>query len=88
MSAASTSVPQFDNPAAALLGLTTPHAQDLLSKYGPNDPKPVVRAALAFELLRLFLNPLVIILLLASVISGFLGEKIDAEIIFIIVLLA
>jgi len=33
----------------------------------------------------LFLNPLVIILLVASVISAFLGQKIEAEIIFVIV---
>jgi len=88
MIAASTSVPQFESPAAALVGLTTQQAQDLQSEYGPNDPKPNVRGALAFELLRLFLNPLVIILLIASLISGFLGQKVDAEIIFSIVLLS
>jgi P-type Mg2+ transporter len=41
---------------------------------------------LAFELLHLFLNPLVIILLVASAISAFLGQKIEAELIFVIVI--
>ena len=36
-------------------------------------------------MLHLFLNPLVIILLVASVISAFLGQKIEAELIFVIV---
>ena len=36
-------------------------------------------------MLHLFLNPLVIILLVASVISVFLGQKIEAELIFVIV---
>jgi P-type Mg2+ transporter len=88
MIAASTIVAPSKNPAVTLVGLTTQEAQARLSEYGPNDPKPAVRGALVFELLRLFLNPLVIILLIASVISGFLGQKIDAEIIFVIVLLS
>ena len=46
---------------------------------------PRAAAAFAFELLHLFLNPLVIILLVASVISALLGQKIEAEIIFVIV---
>ena len=37
-------------------------------------------------MLHLFLNPLVIILLVASVISAFLGQKIEAELIFVIVI--
>lgn len=68
-----------------LAGLTAQDAEARLSKYGPNDPSSARRGALAFELLHLFLNPLVIILLVASVISAFLGQKIEAEIIFVIV---
>ena len=70
---------------AALVGLTSQEAEARLSKYGPNDPSAKRRAAFAFELLHLFLNPLVIILLVASVISALLGQKIEAEIIFVIV---
>jgi len=69
-----------------MAGLTTQEAEERLSRFGLNDPASTRRGALAFELLHLFLNPLVIILLVASVISAFLGEKIEAELIFVIVL--
>src|SRR6476646_1754180 len=71
--------------SAAYAGLTTQEAEKLLSQYGPNDPRPSRRGELIFELLHLFLNPLVIILLVATVISAILGQKIEAEIIFVIV---
>src|ERR1700730_8668232 len=71
--------------SAALVGLTAQEAEARLSKYGPNDPTSARRGALLFELLHLFLNPLVIILLVASVISTLLGQKIEAEIILVIV---
>ena len=73
------------SPSATFAGLTSQEAEARLSKYGPNDPASKRRGALAFELLHLFLNPLVIILLIASGISALLGEKIEAEIIFVIV---
>ena len=72
-------------PAATLVGLTAQEAEARLSRFGPNDPASTHRGAFAFELLHLFLNPLVIILLVASVISAFLGQKIEAELIFVIV---
>ena len=71
--------------SATLVGLTSQEAEARLSRYGPNDPASTRRGAFAFELLHLFLNPLVIILLVASVISAFLGQKIEAELIFVIV---
>ena len=69
----------------ALSGLTSQEAAARLSTYGPNDPTATRRSTFAPELLHLFLNPLVIILLVASVISALLGQKIEAEIIFVIV---
>jgi Mg2+-importing ATPase len=71
--------------SATLVGLTAQEAEARLSKFGPNDPASTRRGAFAVELLHLFLNPLVIILLVASVISVFLGQKIEAELIFVIV---
>ena len=82
----SASAQDVSSPSATLVGLTTQEAEALLSKFGPNDPASTHRGLLAFELLHLFLNPLVIILLVASVISAFLGQKIEAELIFVIVL--
>jgi P-type Mg2+ transporter len=81
----SASTQGISSPSATLVGLTTQEAEALLSKFGPNDPASTRRGLLAFELLHLFLNPLVIILLVASVISVFLGQKIEAELIFVIV---
>jgi P-type Mg2+ transporter len=74
-----------DDLPAALVGLTSQEAEARFSKYGPNDPTATRRAVYASELLHLFMNPLVIILLVASVISALLGQKIEAEIIFVIV---
>lgn len=70
-----------------LLGLTSQEAQERLSRHGPNDPTPVRRGALIQELLILFVNPLVIILLIAGIASGLLGQKVDAGIIIVMVLL-
>ena len=71
----------------ALVGLTSQEAQDRLSRFGPNDPTPVRRGALIQELLILFVNPLVVILLFAGIVSGMLGQKADAGIIIVMVLL-
>jgi P-type Mg2+ transporter len=81
----SVSAQDASSPSATLVGLTTQEAEARLSRFGPNDPASTRRGAFALELLHLFLNPLVIILLVASVISAFLGQKIEAELIFVIV---
>jgi Mg2+-importing ATPase len=69
-------------------GLTSEQAAERLARYGPNDPTPVRRGALALEILQLFLNPLVVILLVAALISAVLGERVDALIIAVIVVLS
>jgi len=51
------------SPAA---GLSQREAEERLRKFGLNDPSPRKRGALLDELASLFLNPLVIILLVAS----------------------
>jgi Mg2+-importing ATPase len=68
-------------------GLSSQEAAALFSQYGPNDPAPVKRGAAVFELLLLFLNPLVIILLVACLASFILGQTTEASIILVIVLL-
>ena len=67
-------------------GLTSAEAARRLVESGPNEPVPVRRASVVRHLLSLFANPLVIILLVASVISALLGERADALIIATIVL--
>ncbi len=74
-------------PPAMRQGLSSQEAAERLSKYGPNDPAPVKRAAAIVELLFLFLNPLVVILLVAALASFLLGDAPDATIILVIVVL-
>src|SRR5712691_6188755 len=74
-------------PPASPAGLSTQEAAQRLAQFGPNEPVQSRRAAAISELLALFLNPLVIILLVSSVVSFFLGDSADAVIILVIVLL-
>lgn len=69
---------------AAQAGLTDPQAAERLRQYGPNDPAPRRHGTLAVELLLLLVNPLVIILLVASLVSLVLGQRADAAIILVI----
>jgi Mg2+-importing ATPase len=68
-------------------GLSSGEAAERLARYGPNEPAPVQRLSALVQLLHLFANPLVIILLVASVISGSLGQRVDAVIIVTMVTL-
>jgi len=69
-------------------GLTSAEAARQLVKFGPNR----VETGGGFRLLRtglgLLANPLVVILLVASIISGIVGETLSAAIIVTIVLLS
>ena len=68
-------------------GLSGAEAARRLAEYGPNEPAPVRRLSAVVQLLQLFANPLVIILLVASAISGVLGQAADALIIVTMVVL-
>ncbi len=74
------------SPSAA--GLSSAEAEARLDQYGPNEPAPAKRSSTVVELLLLFLNPLVIILLVAALASLVLGDASDAVIILVIVLLS
>ena len=76
------------NSAAAANGLTSQEAEARLKQFGPNDPAPPQRHSAVLDFLRLFLNPLVLILLIAALLSAFLGDATDAAIIVVIVLLS
>ena len=69
-------------------GLTTGEAKRRLRQYGPNSLVQKSRFATLFSVFRLFSNPLVIILLVASGISIGLGDPIGGSIIIAIVLLS
>src|SRR5262245_50009899 len=89
--ASTLSIPGADQsqpPAPAGTGLGGDEARRRLAEFGPNEPAPVQRATLVKQLLLLFANPLVIILLIASIISAVIGDVINASIIIVIVLLS
>ncbi|GCE11606.1 magnesium-translocating P-type ATPase [Tengunoibacter tsumagoiensis] len=69
-------------------GLTGIQASKHLKKYGLNDMSGLKHTAPLLHFLHLFLNPLIAILLIASIVSAILGDAVDAGIIIIIVLLS
>ncbi len=69
-------------------GLTGVEARKRLDTHGPNDTTGLKRTSPVVQFLRLFLNPLVAILLVASVVSAILGDRVNASIIMVIILLS
>jgi Mg2+-importing ATPase len=69
-------------------GLSSQDVEKRLETYGPNVIVRKKKRTAVAEFVSLFRNPLVIILLLAGLISGFLGERVNAAIIFVMVLLS
>ena len=67
-------------------GLSTPEANRRLSQFGPNEPSPGRRRSAVKQFLLLLFNPLILMLLAASLLSAFLGEWINASIIITMVL--
>ena len=68
-------------------GLSNEQAQEYLEHYGPNELTERGKATAWAILFEQFKNFLIIILLIAVVLSAFLGEVADAVVIFVIVLL-
>jgi P-type Mg2+ transporter len=73
---------------ASAEGLSDVEARRRLNEIGPNEPSSTRRSAGMVQFLRLFLNPLVAILLIASLISVVLGDIVNASVIVTIVLLS
>src|SRR5579864_2059745 len=72
----------------AITGLTAQEAQARLGRFGPNEPAATQRYSFLSDLLHVFMNPLTLILVTAAVVSAFTGDKVDAGIIGVIVLLS
>jgi Ca2+-transporting ATPase len=68
-------------------GLNTADAASRLETYGPNKLSEGKKASPLVMFLRQFVNPLLIILLVGAVISGYTGHWVDAIAIFVIVLI-
>ncbi|HRH40481.1 MAG TPA: magnesium-translocating P-type ATPase [Pyrinomonadaceae bacterium] len=68
-------------------GLTNTSARQRLKKLGFNEPITKHKRSIIVQFLLLFAEPLIIILLIASTVSLFVGDKINAIIIFLMVFL-
>lgn len=81
-----TPIPQA--PPAPILqnGLSTPEARERLARFGPNELIPAHRQIILVQILARFASPLVAILLIASVISAFTRDWVNALIIGTIIL--
>lgn len=82
------SPPPFTITASAALGLTKESIKSHLEKFGYNETRKASKYDWLWHLLSLFRNPLVLILLTASILSIFMGEGVGASIIIIILLLS
>lgn len=69
-------------------GLTAVDAARRLAQYGPNEPAPPRHAGPLLQFLHFCTNPLVLILLIASVASALVGETTDAAIIATVVVVS
>jgi len=69
-------------------GLTTEEVESRLETYGPNEIAKKERGSIFIEFLSHFKSPLVIILIIAAIVSGILGDRISAIIILSIVLVS
>ena len=82
-------IPENSNEAhVAIVGLTVQEAEARLKKFGANEFAPMPRHSLVSDFYHHFANPLVSILIIAAIASTILGDKVDAGIIGIIVLLS
>jgi Mg2+-importing ATPase len=70
------------------IGLSGAEAERRFAEFGPNEPVPAKIAGPLFQFLRFCANPLVLILLIASATSAFLGQAVDAIIIAMMVVLS
>jgi Mg2+-importing ATPase len=71
-----------------MAGLTQSQAEARLSEVGPNEPASAKGPSALRELFVLLVNPLAVILLIAAVISAFLGEHVGAAVIIAMVVLS
>ena len=80
--------PNTSKTDVVLTGLTGQEAEARLEKFGPNEPAVTKHHSFLSDLLHVFMNPLVLILVIAAAASAFLDDRVDAGIIGVIVLLS
>ncbi len=78
----------YSKLASSEHGLTSDEAGQRLRAYGPNEAVAEHKRPFLLQFLELFTNPILIILLVASGVAAFLGERLEATIIVVIVVLS
>lgn len=78
----------IDRLATGLTGLATPEAAQRLHVHGPNELQTLTRESAWRTFVAQFQNVLILILLSATVVSGLLGQTLEAVVITVIVLFA
>src|SRR5690625_3338602 len=68
-------------------GLTSSKVSENLEKYGRNEPQEADKKSMLAKVVEQFTDPMIIVLLVAAVLSGIVGEWIDSVIILAIVVL-
>src|SRR5690606_4192263 len=74
--------------ASSAQGLSASEAQRRLAEVGPNELQQVARTSAWHTLAAQFQNVLIVILLVATALSGLLGHGLEAVVIAVIVLFA
>jgi len=78
----------FERLETSQQGLTSEEANSRLETYGYNELTHRKKKTIRYELLHHLSNPLIVILLIAGLISGILGETINAILILSIIILS
>jgi P-type Mg2+ transporter len=78
----------LDEFASRATGLTSAEARARLKRYGPNEFRDRPERPLLIQFLRRFRNPLVLILIAASIVSALTGEMASFIIIIVMVLMS
>ena len=78
----------LDRLKSRVQGLSRQEAQQRLSEYGANSLKQTRSSNPLVLLLNQFKSPIILILMVAAILSGFLGDVIDTVIILTIVLIS
>ena len=80
--------PDGNHGSTGSTGLAAAEAEQRLRQFGPNEPADHSDDSFFSDFRHALSNPLVLILIIAAAVSASLGEKVDATIIAVIVLLS
>ncbi len=78
----------FEKLGTSAKGLTDAVAKERLKEYGLNEPAKKMKRTVLWQFFSKFLNPLVIVLIIIGGFSLFFGEKIEAFLVLLMILMS